>query len=45
MEKGVWGLSPSPKMGVWGPKAPSLGDLLLCLGKVRKVSLGLERLG
>ena len=29
-----------PEMEVWGPKAPSLGDLLLCLGKIRKVRLG-----
>ena len=40
MERGVWGAKPPPKMWVWGPKAPSLGDLLLCLGKVRKVRLG-----
>ena len=33
------GAKPPPKMGVWGPKDPSLGDLLLCLGKVRKVRL------
>ena len=34
------GEAPPHKIGVWGPKAPSLGDLLLCLGKVRKVRLG-----
>ena len=34
--------APPHKMGVWRPRAPSLGYLLLCLGKVRKVRL--ERL-
>ena len=37
--KGGVGAKPPPKMGVWGPKAPSLADWLLCLDKVRKVRL------
>ena len=43
MERGYGGRSPPHKMEFWGPKAQSLGDLLLCLVKVRKVRL--ERLG
>ena len=34
------GEAPHLKWGSGDPKAPSLGDLLLCLGKVRKVRLG-----
>ena len=41
LEKGgCGGRSPPPKMGAWGPKVPSLADLLLCLDKVSKVRLG-----
>ena len=30
---------PPPKKGGWGAKRPSLGYILLCLDKVRKVRL------
>ena len=36
-KSGIWGAKPHLK---WGPKAPSLADLLLCLDRVRKVLLG-----
>ena len=37
---GCGGRSPPPKKGDWGAKPPSLGYILLCLDKARKVRLG-----